>query len=193
MIGYACGLVSLEAAALLLSVSIRHALTSTELLACCGPAMLACPLSQAFGIHKEFSVRRQVLQQQLAYWQQQSRLSVNPLLLQLQREPTDVATTASAAGQPQPDGAAAAAVADAGVGDGEVQQHQQALRPLPPALPQVAAAATTGDAPTAASSLAVAGPHKVTPQGNVILLPDDSIQDKMVKLLAQIEEFTAPR
>jgi hypothetical protein len=33
----------------------------------------------------------------------------------------------------------------------------------------------------------------VTAQGNIILLPDDSIQEKLDKLLAQVEEFTTPR
>jgi hypothetical protein len=128
---------------------------------------------QATEIHKEFAARRNILQQQLARLQQESRLSVNPLLLQ-----GGMLALPAAGQQQQQDGEAAAA-----------QQPQ----PAPQAQQQNAAAATAGQVPAVSASLAVAGPHRVTPQGNIILLPDDSIQEKLDKLLAQIEEFTTPR
>jgi hypothetical protein len=130
---------------------------------------------QATEIHKEFAARRSILQQQLARLQQESRLSVNPLLL-----PGGVLAL-PAAGQQQQDGSAA--------GQQEQQQQQLAL----PGQQQNAAAAAAGQVPAAGASLAVAGPHEVTPQGNIILLPDGSIQEKLDKLLAQVEEFTTPR
>jgi hypothetical protein len=130
---------------------------------------------QATEIHKEFAARRSILQQQLARLQQESRLSVNPLLL-----PGGVLALPAAGQRQQQDGGAA----------GQQEQPQQQL-----ALPgqQNAAAAAAGYVPAAGASLAVAGPHEVTPQGNIILLPDGSIQEKLDKLLAQVEEFTTPR
>jgi hypothetical protein len=115
------------------------------------------------------------LQQQLAQLQQESRLSVNPLLL-----PGGVLALPAAGQQQQQDDGAA----------GTQQEQQQQLAP---GQQQNAAAAAAGQVPAAAASLAVAGPHEVTPQGNIILLPDDSIQEKLDKLLAQVEEFTTPR
>jgi hypothetical protein len=134
-----------------------------------------CRFLQATEIHKEFAARRNILQQQLARMQQESRLSVNPLLLQ------GGMLALPAAGQQQPQLGGEAATAQ--------EQQQLAL----PAQQQNAAAAASGQVPAASASLAVAGPHQVTPQGNIILLPDDSIQEKLDKLLAQIEEFTTPR
>lgn len=132
-------------------------------------APLLCVL-QATEIHKEFAARRNILQQQLARLQQESRLSVNPLLL------PGGTLALPAAGQQQQQ-------QDETTADPQQQQPAQ----------QNAAAAAAGQVPAASASLAVAGPHQVTPQGNIILLPDDSIQAKLDKLLAQIEEFTTPR